>query len=76
MLPHLADRAFRLMAAAPVPGCLVEFGVYQGHGLCALARLARRYLPSADRLCLRPLLLFAQNGSNRVGQLSAHGVTL
>src|SRR5947209_16273178 len=33
------------MAAAPVPGCLVEFGVYQGHGLCALARLARRYLP-------------------------------
>ena len=32
------------MAAAPVPGCVVEFGEYQGHGLCALGQLARRYL--------------------------------
>lgn len=44
MLPHLAERAFELMAAAPVPGALVEFGVYQGNGLEAMVRLARRHL--------------------------------
>ncbi len=44
MLPEVTERAFRLMAAAPLDGCLVEFGVYKGDGLICMARLARRYL--------------------------------
>lgn len=40
----LAERAFRLMAAAPIDGCLAEFGVYKGDGLSLMAHLARRYL--------------------------------
>jgi len=41
----LTERGFMLMAAAPVEGCMLEFGVYKGDGLIALARLARQYLP-------------------------------
>ncbi len=44
MYGRLAHRAFKLMAAAPIDGCLVEFGVYRGDGLLTMARLARRYL--------------------------------
>jgi len=40
----LALRAFKLMAAAPLGGCLVEFGVYKGDGLCMMAHLCRQYL--------------------------------
>lgn len=40
----MTERAFKLMAAAPVDGCLVEFGVYKGGGLSMMARAARRYL--------------------------------
>ncbi len=32
MIPAMTERAFELMAAAPVDGCLVEFGVYKGGG--------------------------------------------
>jgi hypothetical protein len=44
MMLSMADRAFRLMAVAPIEGCLVEFGVYQGAGLASMARLAGKYL--------------------------------
>jgi hypothetical protein len=40
----LARRAFKLMEAAPVEGCLVEFGVYKGDGLRTMSRLAKEYL--------------------------------
>lgn len=40
----LARRAFKLMEAAPVDGCLVEFGVYKGEGLRIMSRLAKVYL--------------------------------
>src|SRR5438270_12667826 len=44
MIPALTERAFRLLDRVPVPGCLVEFGVYQGGGLVTMARLARQML--------------------------------
>jgi len=44
MIPAMTERAFKLMAAAPVDGCLVEFGVYKGGGLSMMASLARRHL--------------------------------
>jgi hypothetical protein len=44
MLPSVTERAFRLLAAAPLDGCIVEFGVYKGDGLIHIARLAQRYL--------------------------------
>jgi hypothetical protein len=44
MLPALTDRAFRLLKAVPVSGCIVEFGVYQGGGLSTMARCAREIL--------------------------------
>ncbi len=44
MIASLAGRAFRLMAAAPVEGSLVEFGVYQGGGLSMMASLAKKHL--------------------------------
>ena len=44
MIPALTERAFRLLERVPVPGCLVEFGVYQGGGLVTMARLARQTL--------------------------------
>lgn len=44
MMTDLAERAFRLMAAAPMEGSIVEFGVYQGGGLSGIAKLAHRYL--------------------------------
>jgi macrocin-O-methyltransferase TylF-like protien len=40
----LTERAFRLLAVAPVPGCIAEFGVYKGEGLSNLATLARKHL--------------------------------
>jgi len=40
----LARRAFKLMEAAPIEGCLVEFGVYKGDGLRIMSRLAEEYL--------------------------------
>lgn len=46
----LARRAFALMAAAPIEGCLAEFGVYQGDGLCALAELWRARWPGPPPL--------------------------
>jgi hypothetical protein len=30
MIPAMTERAFKLMAAAPINGRLVEFGVYKG----------------------------------------------
>src|SRR5258708_7334491 len=44
MIAGLAERAFRLSAAAPVDGAIVEFGVYRGSGTLTMARLARRHL--------------------------------
>ena len=44
MIPALTRRAFRLLSAAPVPGALTEFGVYQGAGLISMAQLAEEYL--------------------------------
>lgn len=44
MIPQLTDRAFKLLAAAPVPGAVTEFGVYQGGGLIAMAHSAQKYL--------------------------------
>ena len=44
MIPALTQRAFRLLAAAPVPGAVTEFGVYQGGGLISLARTAEEIL--------------------------------
>ena len=45
MIPNMTERAFRLMRGAPVQGCLVEFGVYQGKGLVWISRLSRKYMP-------------------------------
>lgn len=50
MIPALTERAFRLLSAVPVEGCLVEFGVYKGGGLAAMARYARKYLRSVPPL--------------------------
>ncbi len=44
MIPALTQRAYRLLSAAPVPGALTEFGVYQGGGLISMARLAQEHL--------------------------------
>ena len=44
MIPALTERAFRLMAAVPVPGSIVEFGVYQGSGLRTMGQRARATL--------------------------------
>ncbi len=49
MLPNVTERAFRLLAATPLDGCIVEFGVYKGDGLIRMARLARRYLSHIPR---------------------------
>ncbi len=40
MIPALTERAFRLLGAVPVPGAIVEFGVYKGDGLASMARYA------------------------------------
>jgi hypothetical protein len=45
MLKGPTERAFRLMAAVPVAGCIVEFGVYKGASLLYFAKLAREMLP-------------------------------
>lgn len=44
MIPALTERAFRLLAAAPVDGAITEFGVYQGGGLISMARFAQKHL--------------------------------
>lgn len=44
MLKGPTERAFRLMEAVPVKGCIVEFGVYQGASLLYFAKLARQIL--------------------------------
>jgi O-methyltransferase len=50
VIPALTQRAFRLLSAAPVPGALAEFGVYQGGGLVSMARHARQFLGYAPPL--------------------------
>ncbi len=50
MIPNMTERAFKLMTAAPVPGCFVEFGVYQGKGLVWISRLSRKYMPEDLRI--------------------------
>jgi hypothetical protein len=44
VLRPLTKRAFRLLSAVPVGGALVEFGVYKGDGLVAMAAYARDLL--------------------------------
>ena len=44
MIPALTERAFRLLSAVPVPGAIIEFGVYKGDGLVSMARYAAQHL--------------------------------
>jgi hypothetical protein len=39
MIYTMTERAFKLMAAAPISGCLVEFGVYQRGGQITMAQV-------------------------------------
>lgn len=50
MIPALTERAFRLLAAVPVPGAILEFGVYRGDGLVSMARYARQHLGAVPPL--------------------------
>jgi hypothetical protein len=50
MIPALTERAFRLLSAVPVPGVILEFGVYKGDGLVSIARYARESLSEVPPL--------------------------
>ena len=42
MKPSLGKRGLKLLKCSQIEGCIVEFGVYRGEGLCTIARLARK----------------------------------
>ena len=44
MIIYLLERALKLMKKAPVDGCFVEFGVYQGYSLVQTIKLTKKYL--------------------------------
>lgn len=50
VFPPLTERAFRLLKAVPVPGAILEFGVYQGGGLITMAQKAQEHLGAVPPL--------------------------
>lgn len=44
MIVYMFERAFKLMKKAPVKGCFVEFGVFQGDSLIQTIKMATKYL--------------------------------